>query len=94
MVSGDDGMRKLAANGAIMVVALTVSGCQTTEEENWIGGERKSFAQAERACEEMTSRVSEAQQRPEYFVGCMQAYGWQPRAGTTFATPGNAPDPS
>lgn len=77
------------------LAALALSGCETTNSEDW-SEHRPSvpFDRAEQTCEELTREIDAEENRPGYFVKCMDTLGWTPNAGTEFATPWDAPDPS
>ena len=60
--------------------ALVLSGCETTNEDDWTGGARKPFDQAERTCEEQAARIAEESERSAFFTDCMGAYGWTRRS--------------
>ncbi|MCH2486362.1 MAG: hypothetical protein MK010_01270 [Erythrobacter sp.] len=65
---------------ALLGIALSLSACETTNEDEWTGGARKPFDQAERTCEEQADRIAEASGRPAFFTECMRAFGWTRRS--------------
>ena len=64
----------------LLGAAVVLSGCETTNEDDWLGGDRKPFDQAERTCEEQANRIAEASERPAFFTECMRAFGWTRRS--------------
>lgn len=65
---------------ALLGIALSLSACETTNEDEWTGGAVKPFDQAERTCEEQAARIADDTERPVFFTGCMRALGWTRRA--------------
>ena len=74
-------IRNVLLSTALVGVVLALSGCETTNEDEWAGGARKPFHQAEQTCEAQAARIAEESARPAFFTGCMQAFGWTLRAG-------------
>ena len=64
----------------LLGAAVVLSGCETTNEDDWTGGARKPLDQAERTCEEQADRIAEASERPAFFTECMRAFGWTRRS--------------
>ena len=64
----------------LLGAAVALSGCETTNEDDWTGVARKPFDQAERTCEEQAARIAEESERPDFFTDCMGAYGWTRRS--------------
>ena len=68
--------------GALFVAALlALAGCQTAGEPGWdhSGSSGTSFDQAEETCETQMEFVADENARPEFFAGCMAAFGWTAR---------------
>ena len=74
-------IRNVLLSTALVGVVLALSGCETTKEDEWAGGARKPFHQAEQTCEAQTARIADESARPAFFTGCMKAFGWTRRAG-------------
>lgn len=79
---------------AATLAALALAACETTNSDEWIGEGETDFNQAERGCRAQTESIAEEENRPEFFVECMEALGWRPRPGTEYAAPATAPDPT
>ncbi|GAA3796947.1 hypothetical protein GCM10022600_18300 [Qipengyuania pelagi] len=62
-------------------VVLALSSCETTNEDEWTGGGRKPFHQAEQTCEAQAGRLTEEKARPAFFTDCMRTFGWTRRSG-------------
>lgn len=60
---------------------ILLAGCETTNSDEWNGGNGTPFNQAERSCGELTESIGEAADRREFFIGCMQSLGWSPKPG-------------
>jgi|GEM_PF-5318158 len=76
------------------IAPFALAACQTTTSDEWTGDGSTDFTQAERSCEKQTENIEEKAERAEFFVGCMRALGWEPKPGTEYATPEDAPDPT
>ena len=68
---------------APVVLALALAACETTNSSDWTGGSGTPFKQAERTCQEELKTISKADNRRDFFIGCMSALGWTPRAGAS-----------
>ena len=65
----------------LLVLMLgTLAACETTNSSDWTGGEGTPFKQAERSCNELLPTVAKQEDRRDFFMGCMQALGWTPKA--------------
>lgn len=60
---------------------LALCACKTTNSDDWTGGARTPFKQAERSCGELTEAIRKQAARREFFVGCMGSLGWTPKPG-------------
>lgn len=66
----------------LILLALPVlTGCETTDSDDWTGGELTPFVTADRTCEEQAANIRGEEERIEFYVGCMEALGWQPEPG-------------
>ena len=65
-----------------VVAALLLGACETTNSEDWTGGDATPFHTAERTCEDQAANIREQENRSQFFIGCMQALGWEPKPGT------------
>ena len=66
----------------ILVATLALAACETTNSKNWTGGDSTPFETAERTCEDQAANISEQENRSDFFIGCMQALGWNPKPET------------
>jgi hypothetical protein len=71
------------ARVASITLLLALAGCKTTNSSDWSGGGGTPFKQAERTCQEELKNISKADNRRDFFIGCMSALGWTPRAGAS-----------
>ena len=79
---------------AAAAFALWLAGCQTTDESNWVvTGAATPFDRAEETCETQQDFIQEEGAKPAFFVKCMDALGWEPKAGTRWATVEEPPEP-
>jgi hypothetical protein len=62
---------------------LALAACETTNSSDWNGGAGTPFKQAERSCQEELKTISKAENRRDFFIGCMGALGWTPEAGAS-----------
>lgn len=69
----------MARSTNVALVALLLTACETTNSENWTGGASTSFNQAERSCGVLADDVEAAENRREFFIGCMGSLGWSPK---------------
>ena len=76
------GMRRTAL---LLAAALVLSACETTNSDDWNGGERTPFKQAEKSCESLLPDIGKDADRREFFIGCMGALGWLPKPGASIA---------
>ena len=81
-------MRK-SMRKALPIIALGLAACETTNSDDWVGGDRTPFNQAERSCEEQTQSIREDEDKRDFFIGCMTALGWTPKPGATVNLPGD-----
>ena len=70
-----------AFSTTLLGVVLALSSCETTNEDEWTGGGRKPFHQAEQTCEAQAGRLTEEKARPAFFTDCMRTFGWTRRSG-------------
>lgn len=70
-------------NVALAALALALSGCETTNSDDWTGGEGTPFATAERTCFTLVEDVEQGEKHREFFVGCMASLGWAPKPGAS-----------
>jgi hypothetical protein len=68
---------------APFAILLLLAACETTNSSDWIGGEGTPFKQAERSCNELLPTISKEEDRRAFFIGCMRALGWTPKAGAS-----------
>lgn len=66
----------------VLLLALLLTACETTNSDDWVGTEGTPFAQAERSCGVMLEDVAEETRR-EFFIGCMNSLGWIPKPGAS-----------
>jgi hypothetical protein len=66
----------------VLLLALALAACETTNSDDWVGTEGTPFSQAERSCGVMLEDVGEERRR-EFFIGCMAALGWAPKPGAS-----------
>lgn len=65
---------------------LAMAACQTTDDSQWLAaGQGVPFNRAKKTCEDQQDFIAEEAARPAFFVKCMSALGWTPKAGTRFA---------
>lgn len=64
-------------------VLFSLAACETTNSDDWTGGEGTPFNQAERTCLSMVADVEEETARRDFFIGCMSALGWAPKPGAS-----------
>lgn len=69
----------------VVLIALALAGCETTNSDDWVGGATTPFGQAERSCESLIEDIETAERRRDFFVGCMASLGWTPKAGASIA---------
>lgn len=67
----------------LILSLLVLSGCETTDPDDWTGGRSTGFKQAERSCGELMQSISAKADRREFFVGCMESLGWSPKPGAS-----------
>ena len=67
----------------VALLALVLAGCETTNSDDWTGGEGTPFTNAERSCFSLVEDVEEEEKRREFFIGCMAALGWAPKPGAS-----------
>ena len=65
-------IRNVLLSTALVGVVLALSGCETTNEDEWAGGARKPFHQAEQTCEAQAARIAEESARPAFFTGIVR----------------------
>ena len=68
-----------------LLCLLLLAACETTNSNDWTGGNGTPFKQAERSCNELLSTVAKEEDRREFFIGCMAALGWAPKAGASIS---------
>ena len=66
-----------------LLCLLLLAACETTNSNDWTGGNGTPFKQAERSCNELLPAVAKEEDRREFFIGCMQALGWTPKVGAS-----------
>ncbi|MCT2558789.1 hypothetical protein N0B51_07325 [Tsuneonella sp. YG55] len=64
-------------------VLLAMTACSTTDPDDWSGGTRTPFGQAEKSCTELLETIAKVQNRRDFFVACMGALGWTPKPGAS-----------
>lgn len=69
----------------VVLLALALAACETTNSDNWTGGASTPFNQAERSCEGMVEDIEREDNRRDFFIGCMQALGWTPKPAASIA---------
>lgn len=78
----------------ILASALAIAACQTVDDSQWLAaGEGVPFNRAEKTCEDQQEFVAEEGAKPAFFVKCMAALGWAPKAGTYWARAAEPRDP-
>ena len=68
-----------AAFSALLLLVL--AACETTNSDDWTGGDGTPFNQAERSCGELNKSIAKEEDRRAFFIGCMGALGWAPKPG-------------
>lgn len=66
---------------ALILALVMLAGCRTSNVDQWSGGGGTPFKQAERTCLDLMDSIREEDGRSDFFLGCMNAYGWTPRPG-------------
>ena len=69
----------------VVLLALVLASCETTNSDNWTGGASTPFNQAERSCESLVEDIDLKDNRREFFIGCMRSLGWAPKPGASIA---------
>ncbi len=69
----------------LLAAAFVLSACETTNSDDWSGGEGTPFKQAEKSCESLLPDIGKDEDRREFFIGCMGALGWSPKPGASIA---------
>ena len=75
----------MARSTNVALLALLLTACETTNSDDWTGGEGTPFKTAEKSCENLLPDVAKEKDRREFFIGCMQSLGWTPRPGASIA---------
>jgi len=68
---------------AVIAGAVLLSGCETTNSDDWLGGQTTPFNQAERSCSSLTDDIDKEESRRDFFISCMRSLGWAPKPGAT-----------
>ena len=67
----------------IALPLLALAACETTNSDEWSGGDGTPFKQAERSCLELTESIEASAEKRDFFIGCMGALGWAPKPDAT-----------
>ena len=67
----------------VVVLALLLAACETTNSDDWTGGASTSFNQAERSCSTLMTDIDREERRRDFFIGCMRSLGWAPKPGAS-----------
>ena len=69
----------------VLTAALALAGCKTDDAADWshVGPGDTEFRQADRTCEDQLQFIADESEQTEFYVKCMAALGWAPRAGAT-----------
>ncbi|WP_162935608.1 hypothetical protein [Tsuneonella amylolytica] len=72
-------MKRLAV---LLAPAILLAACQTSNGDQWNGPRLGTpYRQAEKTCFDQVEFVTGVDAKRDFFIGCMNALGWTPKAG-------------